>query len=204
MITVEIPGLALSELKAGDRILIINGHRLPAARTVAEPQAAPGGPVRLVNALGGQTVWNLYADDVGTVTVEREYPDPVGLRVPTSPYRPARTVRPADPELLGEAPPTLWPEWNKRERAALRRNSHYVYVLRALDDGQGGIVDLRQMVPALDPARGRRIDASTATHVAGILATWYRWTEKEAAYRYRLTWRGRSVLAAYDASEGKP
>jgi hypothetical protein len=196
--TIDIPAGRLFELHAGDLILAVDGHALAATRVVAERQAHRDGPVRLVNALGGQTVWNLYPDNVETVTIERDTPEPVALRVPQSPHRPARTVR-VDPELLGEAPPRLWPEWDERERKALRRNPHYARVLRALDDGEGGVVDLRSKFPS-----NLRFDAKVATHVAGIIATWYRWTEKEGPYRYRLTWRGRSVLAAYDASGGKP
>lgn len=191
-----------TDLRAGDQITAIDGHRLPAPREVAMPRVATyyGGPeaVRLVNALGSGTEWNLYPGNVEVVTVERDThrggslarkfedltaPQPVVTIEPVEGPR-AWIGRYRDDVWEGRTPgpAVIAYGWSKYTRRAMMRNRHYEALLaKAAEAGPTGLL-----------ARGR----GEGTQY-GTLAAYYGWIERAPGRRWRITETGAEVLAAW-------
>lgn len=176
----------------GDRIIEIDGHPMSQRLVVHETPWEMEGALRLVNPLGTETIWNLYP---GTqvrhdITIERET-----VLYPPGDYSAEAPTR----EEFEATLPAPGPSWDKRERAALRRNPHYADTLSLLDP-TGKATDLRAVRFKPD-FRGR--DASMHSHTCGTLGAFYGWTEKVGTFTWRLTERGQQVLAAYRTERGQ-
>jgi hypothetical protein len=64
-----------ADLKKGDRVIAINGTLLPVPRIVDNPMHRTDSGqrcIKLTNALGTDTEWNLYPDSTESVTIERD------------------------------------------------------------------------------------------------------------------------------------
>lgn len=213
MSTLQVPSMLWHDvLKPGDRITHIDGHALGEDRVVDLPRVGThfNGPdaVRLVNARGTETEWNLYPGNHDEVTVERETPLSVrgGQSVEVTDHAARKAIEealdaqeaaPLSPDLgprrwTGAVHEARWthqplpgpraPErWGKRARTAFMRNHHYARLLRDLLDG-----------PIPSKGLGRGLGTQY-----GTLAAYYGWVER-AGNAWQITDTGRAVLAAWE------
>jgi hypothetical protein len=173
----------LNDVRAGDRLVAIDDITLSAEKILTDgPRRLwPNGPIGIPFETGTPVEGYLYPDSlVGhSITVERVGAEPEREPEPT-------------PEPVSVPTPAVY--WTTRERRAVQRNPHYEETLRLLSDPDGLAVDLRKR----DPGDGRWHGARHYSHQAGLIASFYGWTERVADYTWRLTPSGRRVLAVLD------
>lgn len=187
----------LDEVQPGDRLVAIDDVRLSGERILTGgPQRVwTNGPIAIPFEHDGPTSAWFYFDSLveRDITIEREGVEPEPMPEP-EPIE--AKPEPESPRYPAPIPPRVF--LHERERKALRRNRQYEKTLRLLSDPDGRPVDLRKRAPA----DGIWLGARHHSHQAGMLATWYGWTERVGDYTWRLTAKGQRVLAILDQQEG--